>query len=216
MIFGMGIKVKVMKEDNISDSELLALIHKNIDIDKLGKYNKTITKTRIDKLLQDLKKHLEISRPSDSTEIEKDTESCNDKFDKLIIFTDGASKGNPGKSAIGVAIYGKNSKLVKGCSEYIGMATNNVAEYKAIILGIKEALKYKAKETLFKTDSELLAKQIKGEYRVKNPQLRNLFTEAQRLLKGLPKWQIRHIPREENQKADMLANKGIKLAGKTC
>lgn len=203
-----------MKKDNISDSELLVLIHKNINVESLKKLNKTITKTRIEKLLQDLKKYLETSKTANVTEMEKDTSSRNEESNALIIYTDGASKGNPGKSAIGVAIYDKNSKLIKECSEYIGIATNNVAEYRAIILGIKEALKYNAKEALFKTDSELLAKQIKGEYRVKSIQLRYLFTEAQKLLKRLPKWQVKYIPREENKKADMLANRGIGLSDK--
>ncbi len=204
-----------MKKDNISDNELLALIHKNIDIEKLKKHNKSITKTKIDKLLQGLKSHLEKSKPYSTAEIGGKADSYRNNYDTLTINTDGASKGNPGKAAIGVAVYDKNSKLVKECCEYIGMATNNVAEYKALILGIKEALKYNVKEALFKTDSELLAKQIKGEYRVKNTQLMHLFIEKQRLLKGIPKWQVKHIPREENKKADMLANKGIEMSDKT-
>ena len=204
-----------MKKDNISDSELLALIHKNINISELIKHNETITKARVDKLLQDLNGYLETSNPANSTETEKNDGPCNNKFDSLVIHTDGASKGNPGKSAIGVAIYDKNAKLVKECCEYIGIATNNVAEYKAMILGIKEAIKHSAKEALFKTDSELMAKQINGEYKVKNAQLIHLFTEVKGLLKSLPKWQVRYIPREQNKKADSLANKGIELSEKT-
>ncbi len=201
-----------MKKDNISDYELLALIHKNIDVRRLKKQNETITKTRIDKLFQDLKIHLKKSNLSISTGSEEKDVSSNKQFDILTVNIDGASRGNPGKAGIGVAIFDKDSKLVKECSEYIGIATNNVAEYKALILGIKEAIKCGAQEILFKTDSELLAKQIKGEYKVKNTQLIYLFTEVHGLLKKLPKWKIRHIPRGENKKADMLANKGIEMS----
>ncbi|MFQ5964820.1 MAG: ribonuclease HI family protein [Candidatus Scalinduaceae bacterium] len=203
-----------MKKDSISDYELLALIHKNIDVRRLKKQNETITKTRIDKLFQNLRTHVKKSRLSISTGSEEKDVSSNKQFDILIINIDGASRGNPGKAGIGVAIFDKDSKLVKECSEYIGIATNNVAEYKALILGVKEVIKCSAQEILFKTDSELLARQIMGEYKVKNTQLMHLFTEVQGLLKKLPKWKIKHIPRGENKKADMLANKGIEKSNK--
>jgi ribonuclease HI len=233
-----------MKKDSISDHELLALIHKNIDVRRLKKQNETITKTRIDKLFQNLKIHVKKSNLSISTgPEEKDVSSnkqldiltrqkgiapalsctvaakvaapaarCESKMQGLVVNIDGASRGNPGKAGIGVAIFDKDSKLVKECSEYIGIATNNVAEYKALILGIKEVIRCSAQEILFKTDSELLAKQIKGEYKVKNTQLMYLFTEVQGLLKKVPKWKIKYIPRGENKKADMLANKGIEMS----
>lgn len=212
-----------MKKDSISDHELLALIHKNIDVKKLKKQNETITKTRIDKLFQDLRIHVKESKLSLSTGSEEKDVSGNKQFDTLtrqakpfgriwlVVNVDGASRGNPGKAGIGVAIFDKNSKLIKECSEYIGTATNNVAEYKALILGVKEAIKCGAQEILFRTDSELLAKQIMGEYKVRNTQLMYLFTEVQGLLKKLPKWKIKHIPRVENKEADMLANKGIDM-----
>jgi len=203
-----------MKKDSISDHELLALIHKDIDVKKLKKQNETITKTRIDKLFQDLKTHAKEGRLSLSTGSEEKDASGNKPFGRvggLVVNVDGASRGNPGKAGIGVAIFDKDSKLIKECSEYIGTATNNVAEYKALILGVKEAIKCSAQEILFRTDSELLAKQIMGEYKVRNTQLMYLFTEVQGLLKKLPKWKIKHIPRMENKEADMLANKGIDM-----
>ena len=204
-----------MKENSISDEELLALIRKNIDIKELKKQNKKVTKKRIDKLLHDITNYIkENERPILSPSDPVDVRSTAKKFDTLIINIDGASRGNPGKSGIGVAIFDKDLKLVKEVCEYIGTATNNVSEYKALILGAKEAIKFHPQETLFKSDSELLVKQIKGEYRVKNPHLMYLFSDAQGLLKKLPKWKIKHIPREENQKADMLANKGIESSTK--
>ncbi len=201
-----------MKKDSISDYELLALIHKNIDVRILKKQNETITKTRIDKLFQNLKIHLKKSKLSISTGSEEKDISSKKHLDILTVNIDGASRGNPGKAGIGVAIFDKDSKLLKECSEYIGVATNNVAEYKALILGVKEAIRCGAQEILFKTDSELLAKQIMGEYKVKNTQLMYLFTEVHGLLKKVPKWKIKYIPRVENKKADMLANKGVEMS----
>ncbi len=203
-----------MKKDSISNHELLALIHKNIDVRKLKKQNEAITKTRIDKLFQNLKIHVKESKLSLSTGSEEKDVSGNKPFGRivgLVVNVDGASRGNPGKAGIGVAVFDKDSKLIKECSEYIGTATNNVAEYKALILGIKETIKCSAQEVLFRTDSELLAKQVMGEYKVRNTQLMYLFTEVQGLLKKLPKWKIKHIPRVENKEADMLANKGIDM-----
>lgn len=201
-----------MKKDSISDHELLVLIHKKTDIEKLKKQNKTITKRRIDKLFQKLKNSVKREGLSTSEKTEKVVSNTNKKFDFLIVNVDGASRGNPGKAGIGIAIYDKDLNLVKEVSEYIGIATNNVAEYKAMIFGIKESIRHNAQETLFKTDSELLVKQVMGKYRVKSIQLMYLFTEVQSLLKRLPKWRIEHIPREENKKADMLANKGIEIS----
>ncbi len=203
-----------MKKDNISDQELLALIHKNIDIKKLKEHDKTITKKRLDKLFQGIRSQLKRDELLISTEKEENDGSNNRKFNTLIVNVDGASRGNPGKAGIGVAIFDKDSNMVEEAYENIGVSTNNIAEYKALILGIKKAVKYSAKETLFKTDSELMAKQIMGEYKVKSLHLMYLSTEAQSLLKRLPKWRIEHIPREENKKADKLANKGIEIANK--
>ncbi len=201
----------MMKKDSISDHELLVLIHKKIDIEKLKKQNKTITKRRIDKLFQKLEDSVKREGLSTSVKTEKFVSSTNKKFDFLIVNVDGASRGNPGKAGIGIAIYDKDLNLVKEVSEYIGIATNNVAEYKAMIFGIKESIRHNAQEALFRTDSELLVKQVMGKYRVKSIQLMYLFTEVQSLLKRLPKWRIEHIPREENKEADMLANKGIEI-----
>ncbi len=200
----------------MNDEELLTLIHKNINIKELKKLDKTVTKKRVDTLFHDLANLVKARKTplSESTGTNA-VRSAETEFETLVIHIDGASRGNPGKAGIGVAIFNKETKLIKESCEYIGNATNNVSEYKALILGIKEALKLCPQEALFKSDSELLVKQIKGEYRVKNPHLMYLFTDAQGLLKKLPKWEIEHIPREENRQADKLANQGIDSSTKT-
>ena len=203
------------KRETISDYELLALIHKNIDIETLKEQDKAVTKKRVDKLFQDLKGHVKKDDPDISEEEITGASDIKKDADLIVVNVDGASKGNPGESGIGVAIFDKDLNLIDEACDYLGVATNNVAEYKALILGIKLSTKYNAKRVLFKADSELMVKQIKGEYRVKNAQLKLLFTEAQGLLKKLPNWKIMHVPREENKEADLLANKGVEMSIKS-
>jgi ribonuclease HI len=202
------------KRETISDHELLVLIHKSIDMEKLKEQDRTITKKRVDKLFQVLKDHV---KKDDLTVSEKgitDTLNIKKEADLIVVNVDGASRGNPGESGIGVAIFDKDSNLISEACDYLGVATNNIAEYRALILGIKLSTEYNAKRTLFKSDSELMVKQIKGEYKVKNAQLKLLFAEAQSLLKKLPNWKIMHVPRDENKEADLLANKGVEMSMK--
>ena len=124
------------------------------------------------------------------------------------IFTDGAARGNPGPAGIGVLIKKDNQTMLE-VADYIGETTNNIAEYKALIRGLEEAVKLKAKEISVFCDSELVVKQIKGEYRVKNQGLRPLFDRAKALIDNFHKFDIKYIPREQNKKADRLANQGI-------
>ena len=129
----------------------------------------------------------------------------------LEIYIDGASKGNPGPSGVGVVIY-KEGLRIKNISNYIGTATNNVAEYTALIYALEEALLLKAKSLKINTDSQLLARQLNKIYKVKHAGIINLYNRAVHLLTGFEKVLIRHIPREENNLADNLATKAIKLA----
>jgi ribonuclease HI len=130
-------------------------------------------------------------------------------METLVIHTDGASRGNPGKAGIGVVIYNKDkSETIKQVYKYLGTATNNVAEYTALLTGLKEASKLGANQIELYLDSELIVKQIKGEYRVKNEGLKPLYNEVTSLLKQF-QYNISHVPRENNKKADELANKAI-------
>jgi ribonuclease HI len=198
--------------ESISDHELLSLVQKSIDMEILKNKNKTITKKRVDKLFQDLKVHVKKDDLTTSDKEKAADSNINKEIDLIVVNADGASRGNPGKSGIGVAIFDKDSNLINEAYDYLGVATNNIAEYKALILGIKLSMEYNAKKILFKSDSELMVKQIKGEYKVKNPQLKLLFAEVQDLLKKLPNWKIMHVRREENSEADLLANKGIDMS----
>lgn len=128
---------------------------------------------------------------------------------KLIIFTDGASRGNPGEAGIGIHVTNSVGDSLMEISEYLGKTTNNVAEYKALIRGLEEARKYSPQEIQVFSDSELIVKQITGIYRVKNEGLLPLYKRVVEMLQEFPQWKVDHIPREKNKIADKLANKGI-------
>ena len=125
------------------------------------------------------------------------------------LFIDGACSGNPGESAVGVVII-ENKKIIKEISQSIGQATNNIAEYTALIYGLQEALILRADKVSVNTDSELLYQQINGRYKVKNANLKHLHAQIMHLLSGLKTFEIRHVPREQNKQADMLATQAIK------
>lgn len=124
------------------------------------------------------------------------------------IFTDGAARGNPGPAGIGVVIR-NDAKVLSQVSDFIGKTTNNVAEYMAFIRGLEEALDMGEKNIEVFSDSELLVKQINGEYKVKNQGLAPLFHHAKSLTRKFKHCRVYHTAREENKQADKLANKGI-------
>ena len=133
--------------------------------------------------------------------------------EELEIFIDGASSGNPGEAAVGIVI-NENHKRIKEISQTIGHATNNVAEYSALIRALEEALKLEAKALKIFTDSALLFSQVTGRYKVKNEQLKVLFDQAQELAKKFDDVKIDHIPREKNHEADRLATQALKKQAK--
>ena len=128
---------------------------------------------------------------------------------ELEIFTDGACSGNPGPAAIGVVIF-QDGKVVKEISEVIGEATNNIAEYSALLCALKEAKELKAQKLKIFTDSELMYHQVAGRYKINNPKLKLLFDEIQTLAKGFSSFTLSHVLREKNKEADRLATSALK------
>lgn len=126
-----------------------------------------------------------------------------------MINIDGASRGNPGPAGIGVMIREEGGPLERELWKYIGEATNNVAEYEALLLALGEAGKLKVAEVTIRSDSELVVRQVKGRYRVKHPHLAKLHSQACNLMKALPSFHIEHVGRERNRRADALANRAI-------
>ncbi|MDY6854739.1 MAG: ribonuclease HI family protein [Thermodesulfobacteriota bacterium] len=131
------------------------------------------------------------------------------KFDHLHLYTDGASRGNPGEAGAGVVILDKAGNVIKESKEYLGNTTNNSAEYRALILGLQEVLKLGGTKVNIFSDSELMVKQIKGFYNVKNQGLILLYNEVNELLEKFIKYDIKHIKRARNSHADRLANEAI-------
>ena len=136
-------------------------------------------------------------------------------MDKIIIFTDGGSRGNPGSAAIGVQIQTVDGKVVKEVSQAIGNSTNNIAEYAAVAAALETAKQHfgkKTKEMEFelRLDSELVKKQLNGEYQIKDPGLVPYFIEIHNLrVAAFPHLTLTHVPREKNKEADRLVNEAL-------
>jgi ribonuclease HI len=129
---------------------------------------------------------------------------------KLTIFTDGGAEPNPGKAGIGVVIKDEHGKVVASISKAIGHATNNQAEYRAIITALEKAVQLGAEQVSLRADSELVVKQLNGRYRVKNADLKPLYRRVMELRDRLQRFTVTHIPRERNREADRLASKAIR------
>jgi len=125
---------------------------------------------------------------------------------KLIIFTDGGARGNPGPAATGIVIKDESGKTISNYGEYLGKQTNNFAEYSAIISGLKKALELKADEVEAMVDSKLVCEQLNRNWKVKEPTLQKLFVEAYNLMQKFKKVEIKHIYREGNKEADAEVN----------
>ncbi|MFA5247746.1 MAG: ribonuclease HI family protein [Patescibacteria group bacterium] len=127
----------------------------------------------------------------------------------LTIFTDGGARGNPGPAGIGAVLKNEKGETVAEVSEYIGKATNNQAEYKAVIAALEKAKNLGAEDLDFVLDSELVVKQMKREYKVKDKDLAVLFMKVYNACQGFEKVSFRHVRRELNKEADALVNKAI-------
>jgi ribonuclease HI len=131
------------------------------------------------------------------------------QISEVVLFTDGASRGNPGLAGAGVYITDTGGKKLIEKSLFLGKTTNNVAEYRALIIGLEEVIKINPSRVTVKMDSELIVKQLNGEYRVRNPGLLPLYKEAVERIEQIKGIRVRHIPRDENREADRLANRAI-------
>jgi ribonuclease HI len=127
----------------------------------------------------------------------------------LRVNVDGGARGNPGPAAIAAVVQDGDGEVLEERSEAIGIATNNVAEYRALLLGIERAAALGAKRLELVGDSELIVRQVKGEYKVKDETLRELHQQVITALEGLEDWSIRHVRRDDNAEADRLVNEEL-------
>lgn len=129
---------------------------------------------------------------------------------RVILHTDGGSRGNPGPAAAAFVLACADSRRpLREAGVHLGEATNNVAEYQGLLRGLAAAIDAGATEVAIHSDSELMVRQIRGEYKVKHPALQPLFREAMALLARLPRWTIQHVRREHNARADALVNAAL-------
>jgi ribonuclease HI len=132
---------------------------------------------------------------------------------KLVVHVDGGARGNPGPAAIGVVVSDPDGGVVEQLGEPIGETTNNVAEYRALLLGLERARALGAEEVEVVGDSELVAKQINGQYRVKHAGLKPLHAQALQALGGFDRWRVTTVPRAQNAAADALVNAALDARG---
>jgi ribonuclease HI len=131
---------------------------------------------------------------------------------RVVVNVDGGSRGNPGPAAVAAVASGPGGELLAERSERIGEATNNIAEYRAVLLGIELARELEADEVELVGDSQLIVRQVQGSYKVKQEHLRPLREEVMRALAGFGDWSIRHVKRGENERADELLNEALDSA----
>jgi ribonuclease HI len=131
---------------------------------------------------------------------------------RLVVHVDGGARGNPGPAAAAAVLSTADGDVVDEAHEYLGVATNNVAEYRGLLLGLQRARALGADEVEVVNDSELVAKQVNGVYKVKHPDMRPLHAAALEALQCFARWSIRSVPRAENAAADALVNQALDAA----
>lgn len=127
----------------------------------------------------------------------------------MVLHVDGGARGNPGPAAIGVVVSDPAGNVIDEVAERIGVATNNVAEYRAVLRGLERARELGASEVEIVGDSELVARQLSGAYKVKHPAMKPLYEQAITALRGFERWGVRTVPRAENARADALVNAAL-------
>lgn len=140
---------------------------------------------------------------------EDDALDLNATVEDLVINVDGASRGNPGVAGAGAILKDPRGRVVKKLRRHLGEATNNVAEYEALLMALEEAATLGSKTVKVFADSELVVKQVKGIYRVKNAGLKEIYVKVMRVVRGFDDFKISHVMREDNAEADELANEAI-------
>ena len=131
---------------------------------------------------------------------------------KLVVHVDGGARGNPGPAAAAAVVSTPDGDVLDEAHEYLGVATNNVAEYRGLLLGLDRARALGADEIEVVNDSELVAKQINGQYKVKHPDMKPLYAAAREALSQFGRWSVRSVPRAQNAAADALVNQALDAA----
>ena len=184
--------------------KLLRAVYESIEWSKLYERMPEATRRQVDALFGELRGMLG-EPPEPEVELPDGLPG-----EEVMLYCDGASRGNPGPAGIGMVLTTVEGAELLARGAPLGRTTNNVAEYRALIEGLKAALELGAQRVRVCSDSELLVRQIEGTYRVKSPKLKPLHAEAVGLLADFEGWTVRHIPREQNARADALATRAAR------
>jgi ribonuclease HI len=186
-----------------TDAELLRYIAREEPLTDTVRAFRGISREHLGQMLEAL-----AARLSPPTEVPL-PEPSKAVYPQLRLYTDGAARGNPGPSGAGAVLLEPGGQVVARLGKFLGVQTNNHAEYSALLLGLQHAKSLGVKELEVFSDSELLVRQLTGRYQVRSPTLRPLYEEAQRLLGEFPKATVAHVPRAENTAADEMSNRAI-------
>lgn len=197
----------------MDDERLLKLIEQHLDMKSLLKESGLKKKDVLDFFgkarqalnIQEFAEIDNVKVPKEPEQLSLDSAGLNE----IHLYTDGASRGNPGPAAIGGALFDTDGNEIRHFSMQIGKTTNNVAEYKALIFGVDQAAQINVDKVVIYSDSQLLVNQVLGTYKVKNPNLTPLWAELMDKLRGFGQYDIKHVPREKNKRADQLANEAF-------
>jgi ribonuclease HI len=194
----------------LDDTELLMAAYQSIAWDELYENAPDASREEVDELFRRLREALEngeIFAPPENEEGEPAQIP-----EEALLRCDGASSGNPGPAGIGMALYAPDDTELQAWGIPIGEATNNVAEYQALIAGLKRALKLGINSIRVNSDSQLMVRQINGRYKVKNQKLKSLYDKARRLLQRFESFEVQHVNRDENERVDKIAKQQVKRA----
>lgn len=185
-----------MSPKKVPDLELLRSFYRRLDLEGVLADHPSLRREDLDEFFRRLSSLLP----------QADAPAGTPRRSRIVLYTDGGSRGNPGPAGCGVVLLDGSGKVLGELSEFIGRATSNEAEYHGLIRGLEAARAQGAGEVLVRADSNLMIRQINGQYRVKSRRLLPLFLRAKRLLETFQGWRAEHVPREQNAHADRLAN----------
>jgi ribonuclease HI len=194
---------KEKKEGPPSDESVLRHLAQTLSVTKTLKRFSALSTRHLQEIL------LNSAQRAEEKKVLTDAALSRKRLPEYFIQADGACRGNPGESGIGAVITDARGRTIKELKYFLGMATNNVAEYRAAILALQKALELGAGSVTLQLDSELVVRQLRGEYKVREGHLKLLHREALDILSRFSEYHIHHVPREENRRADQLANEAI-------
>ncbi len=196
----------------------MEMIQKHLPLRKMTEEDPSLTQSELNTFFRSVQKkfpiknteNLNLFQQESSAPVGNTGKKENIEGPVLYINFDGASKGNPGHAGAGIAVSTEDGTVVLEDSLYLGKITNNAAEYKACLLSLDKAVQLNPSKIIIRSDSQLLVRQVNGEYKVKNPSLAVLHNEVKSKLFKFPDWKIEHVRREYNKLADKLANEAVK------